>query len=79
MVASGVDRAGPPVCHGGVMTNKDEQSEGQVSEVGSMDPADADTAISDSQGVAGNPDSPTPDEIGEAGPNANPHSDEDTH
>ena len=50
---------------------------GQVSEVSGMDPEDADTEISDSQGVAGNPDAP--DDIGEAGPNANPHRDEETH
>ncbi len=56
------------------MTNNDD--EGQVSEVSGMDPADADTPISDSQGVAGNPDAP---DIGEAGPNANPHKDQDTH
>ena len=57
------------------MTNN--ESEGQVSEVQKMDPADSDTPIDDSQGVAGNPDAP--DDIGEAGPNANPHRDEETH
>jgi hypothetical protein len=54
-------------------------SEGQVSEVQKMDPADADTAISDSQGVAGNPEAPSPDAVGEAGPNSNPNKDEDSH
>ena len=59
------------------MTNN--ESEGQVSEVQKMDPADSDTPIDDSQGVAGNPDAPHPDELGEAGPNANPNKDIDTH
>lgn len=45
----------------------------QVSEVASMDPAAADTPISDDQAVAGYPDSESgsPDE-GAAGPNAIP-------
>jgi hypothetical protein len=53
-------------------TDHDGQ-EGQVSEVASMDPAAADTPISDDQAVAGYPDSESgrPDE-GEAGPNAVP-------
>ena len=37
------------------MTDDGQQSEGQVSEVGRMDPADADTPISDDQSVAGSP------------------------
>jgi hypothetical protein len=60
------------------MSSHDE-SDGQVSEVSGMKDDDADTPISDSQGVAGNPDSPDPDELGEAGPDANPHRDDDTH
>ena len=46
-------------------------SGGQVSEVGRMDPAEADTPISDDQSVAGQPDgeSGTTDE-GPTGPNA---------
>jgi hypothetical protein len=54
-----------------------EQSEGQVSEVQNMD--DAGEPVSDSQGVAGNPEAPPADQVGEAGPNANPHRDEETH
>ncbi|WP_127479992.1 hypothetical protein [Nocardioides pantholopis] len=51
-----------------------EQSGGQVSEVASMDPAAADTPISDDQAVAGYPDSESggADEPDEAGPNAKP-------
>lgn len=66
-----------PSWHGGGMTSN--ESEGQVSEVQRMDPADADTEISDSQGVAGNPEAPPADKVGEAGPNANPHRNEETH
>ncbi|MGA8255094.1 MAG: hypothetical protein WB767_00815 [Nocardioides sp.] len=53
---------------------------GTVSEVASMDPAEADTPISDDQAVAGYPPSESgmPDE-GAAGPNANPHAGQDTH
>ena len=54
--------------------------DGQVSEVSDM--PDGDATISDGDSVAGNPDSesgeaqePEP----EAGPNANPHRDQDTH
>ncbi len=52
--------------------HQDDQ-DGQVSEVTSMDPAEADTPISDDQAVAGYPDSESgrPD-AGEAGPNAIP-------
>jgi hypothetical protein len=47
--------------------------EGQVSEVGRMDPADANTEISDDQGVAGNPDAEDAIEGGaDAGPNGKP-------
>ncbi|MGA8850998.1 MAG: hypothetical protein WB508_04690 [Aeromicrobium sp.] len=45
--------------------------EGQVSEVQKMDPADADTPISDSQAVDGQPDGPSDDvQEGARGPNA---------
>lgn len=60
------------------MTRNDD-SEGQVSEVQHLDPATADDEISDSQGVAGNPDAPDSDDLGAVGPNANPHADRDTH
>jgi len=58
----------------------DEQSEGQVSEVGAMDPADADTPISDDQSVAGSPsdESGRPDE-GPTGPNSAPDHDHEPH
>jgi len=49
-----------------------QQDAGQVSEVGRMDPADADTEISDDQGVAGNPDADGAMAGDEAGPNAKP-------
>ncbi|GAA5143798.1 hypothetical protein GCM10023340_10070 [Nocardioides marinquilinus] len=52
--------------------------EGQVSEAGSSGMGGAPEEISDSQGVAGNPDAPDADDV-EAGPNANPHAGEDTH
>ncbi len=44
-----------------------------------MSADEADTPISDSQGVAGNPDSPGASELQDAGPDANPHRDQDTH
>lgn len=54
----------------------------ELSEVGRLDPEDADTPIADGDATAGYPDSesgeaqePEP----EAGPNANPHRDYDTH
>jgi hypothetical protein len=53
----------------------DEASPGQVSEVQSMPAAD-DAEISDSQGVAGNPEAP---DIGEAGPNASPYNGDPEH
>ena len=51
----------------------DQDQDGQVSEVASMDPAAADTPISDDQAVAGYPDSESgrPQE-GETGPDAIP-------
>lgn len=49
-----------------------QDSDGQVSEVGRMDPADADTEISDDQAVAGNPDAADTLDGDEAGPNAKP-------
>lgn len=53
------------------MTN--ESDEGQVSEVASMDPAEADTPISDDQAVAGNPDGESGEvQEGTTGPNAAP-------
>lgn len=55
----------------------EEQSEGQVSEVSGMDPAEADTPIAPDQAVAGYPDSESghPDE-GPAGPDAVPDHEE---
>lgn len=55
-------------------TTSENESEGrQVSEVGGLDPAQADTPISDSQSVAGNPEGETgEDAVGPAGPNAVP-------
>lgn len=51
----------------------EESNERQLSEVGRLDPLEADTPISDSQAVAGNPtdESGEPD-VGPAGPNAIP-------
>lgn len=49
----------------------DEQPGGQVSEVGRLDPADADTPISDDQSVAGQPDGESGEtDEGPTGPNA---------
>lgn len=55
--------------------------EGQVSETTNLDPQDAATPISPEDGTAGYPESESgaPDEPEEAGPNANPHRDQDTH
>ena len=60
----------------------DHSDSGQVSETGRLDPDDADTPIADGDATAGYPQSesgeaqePEP----EAGPNANPHRDQDTH
>lgn len=52
---------------------RDDQQEGQVSEVSGMDPADADTPIAPDQATAGYPESESgkPEE-GEAGPDAIP-------
>lgn len=60
----------------GEHTKDQDAREGQVSEVAAMDPADADTPISDDQSVAGSPS----DESGEVddgpqGPNARTGSD----
>lgn len=54
------------------MTESPEQDEGQVSEVVRLDPEAADTPISDSEHVAGYPDSESgaPDEGRETGPDA---------
>ncbi|GAB2764148.1 hypothetical protein GCM10027020_15380 [Nocardioides salsibiostraticola] len=54
-------------------TSENESDDRQVSEVGGLDPAQADTPISDSQAVAGNPEGETgEDAVGPAGPNAVP-------
>ena len=62
-------------------TPEKSQPEGQLSEVGNLDPADADTPIADGDAVAAYPESESgsPQEPDEAGPNANPHRDQDTH
>jgi hypothetical protein len=52
------------------MSHRRDDDGGQVSEVASL--RDGPQPISDSQGVAGNPDAPPADEV-PAGPNANPH------
>jgi hypothetical protein len=50
-----------------------DDQDGQVSEVASMDPAEADTPIADDQATAGYPDSESGEpEEGEAGPDAVP-------
>ena len=55
---------------------QDQRQDGQVSEVASMDPAAADTPISDDQAVAGYPASESGDaQEGESGPNAAPRHD----
>ncbi len=55
----------------GDTTTGSADSGGQVSEVQKMDPQDADTPISDSQAVAGQPDVESGDvQEGPAGPNA---------
>ena len=55
-------------------TSENESDVRQVSEVGGLDSAQADTPISDSQSVAGNPEGETgEDAVGPAaGPNAVP-------
>ena len=58
------------------------KSEGQVSEVGSLDEEKADTPLVDGDSTAGYPASESGDAQEpepEAGPNANPHRGEDTH
>jgi hypothetical protein len=64
------------------MTPSQHDPDRQVSEVAGLDEAAADTPIADGDATAGYPDSesgraqePEP----EAGPNANPHRDVDTH
>ena len=55
------------------MSDQQDDTQGQVSEIGRLDPADADTEISDDQGVAGNPDAEDAIEGGaDAGPNGKP-------
>ena len=55
--------------------DQDDQG-GQVSEVGRLDPADADTPISDDQSVAGSPsDESGETDEGPTGPNARAGSD----
>ena len=59
-----------------------EKDDAQVSEVGGMDGDEADTPIADGDAAAGYPDSESGDAQEpepEAGPNANPHRDQDTH
>ena len=58
----------------------EQQPEGQVSEVERLDPADADTPISDGDATSGYPgdESGEAQEPEESGPNANPHRDQDT-
>lgn len=58
----------------------DDQTGGQVSEVGNLDPADADTAIADGDATSGYPGDESGDaqEPEESGPNANPHRDQET-
>lgn len=62
--------------------SKEQPAHGEVSEVSALDPDRAETPIADGDATAGYPDSesgtaqePEP----EAGPNANPHRDENTH
>jgi hypothetical protein len=59
-----------------------QETDGQVSEVANLDPARAATPIVDGDATAGYPTSESGDaqEPGpEAGPNGNPHRDQDTH
>jgi hypothetical protein len=57
----------------------EQDDEGQVSEVVRLDDADADTPISDSEHVAGDPESESgePDEGEETGPDADQFRDRD--
>lgn len=59
------------------MSDEERSDSGQVSEVASLDPSEADTPISDNDAVAGYPDSESgsPDEGEETGPNARTGSD----
>ncbi|QBX55122.1 hypothetical protein EXE58_06405 [Nocardioides seonyuensis] len=65
------------------MTPQNESGpDSQVSEVGSLDEEKADTPLADGDSTAGYPASESGDAQEpepEAGPNANPHRDEDTH
>ncbi|PUA80016.1 hypothetical protein [Nocardioides currus] len=68
------------------MTNHEQdqsggQSEGQVSDAESLDPAGADTPIADGDATSAYPgdESGEAQEPNESGPNANPHRDQDTH
>ena len=58
----------------------DDQSGGQVSEVGNLDPADADTPIADGDATSGYPEGESGEvqEPEESGPNANPHRNQET-
>lgn len=62
--------------------SEEPEPEGQVSEVSGLDPEDADTPVVDGDSTAGYPESESGDPQEpepEAGPNANPHRDRDTH
>lgn len=64
------------------MSESSSRTEGQVSEVGRLEPDAADTPISDGDATAGYPEGESGDAQEpepEAGPNANPHRDVDTH
>lgn len=65
------------------MTPTDQsENEGQVSEVDNLDPDREETPIVDGDTTAGYPDSESGDAqepVPEAGPNANPHRDQNTH
>lgn len=56
-------------------------SDGQISEVDNLDPADTETPIADGDATSGYPGDESGDaqEPEESGPNANPHRDQDTH
>ena len=57
-----------------------EQSEGQLSEVGRLDPAEADLPIQPDQAVAGAPEGESGEvDEGRAGPNARTGSDDEEH
>lgn len=61
---------------------KQEPGEGEVSDVVNLDPSDAETPIADGDATAGYPVSESgsaQESEPEAGPNANPHRDQNTH